>query len=74
MYIHNFSEHIRAQLTKLKSISLCSNTVGQMSVEMMCNPPLEGVAPETREKYISETKALFGSLKNRAKILTKYLN
>ena len=74
LYIHNFSEKIRAQLLKMKSINLCSNTIGQMSVEMMCNPPIEGVSEETRTQYLSERKALFDSLKNRAKLVTKYLN
>ena len=74
MYIHNFSEEVRAQLLKLKSINLCSNTVGQAIVEMMCNPPTEGVSEATKKQYLSERKALFDSLKKRAKLVTKYLN
>lgn len=53
LYIHNFGTAVRTQLVKLKSISLCSNTVGQMTLEMMCNPPIEGVADETKNKYLS---------------------
>ena len=74
LYVHNFSQKARSELKKLKSINLCSNTIGQMSVEMMCNPPVEGVSEETRTQYLSERKALFDSLKNRAKLVTKYLN
>ena len=74
MYIHNFSEEVRAQLLKLKSINLCSNTVGQATVEMMCNPPIEGVSEATKNQYLSERKVLFDSLKKRAKLVTKYLN
>ena len=45
-----------------------------MSVELMCNPPLEDVAAETRDIYLAETKSLYESLRNRARILTEYLN
>ena len=61
-------------MIKLKSISLCSSATGQLALEIMVNPPLEGVAPETKEKYLSESKALLNSMKERACIVTKYLN
>lgn len=44
LYLHNFNPAVQEQLVKLKSINLCSNTVGQSMVELMCNPPLEGVS------------------------------
>ena len=44
MYVHNFNPDIMQQLVKLKSINLCSNSVGQVMVDLMCNPPLEGVS------------------------------
>ena len=40
LYLHNFHENVNLQIYKLKSIPSCSNTIGQMSVEMMCNPPI----------------------------------
>jgi len=40
LYIHNFNPEITQQLVKLKSINLCSNSVGQVMVDLMCNPPL----------------------------------
>jgi alanine transaminase len=48
--------------------------MGQIMVDCMVNPPLEGVSQETREKYLSEKNALLESLKYRAKIVTNYLN
>jgi len=40
MYIHNFNPSVVEQLIKLKSINLCSNSLGQIMVELMVNPPL----------------------------------
>ena len=40
MYLHNIKQEVRDQLTKVKSINLCSNALGQAMVEVMCNPPL----------------------------------
>jgi hypothetical protein len=39
------------QLVKLKSINLCSNSVGQVMVDLMCKPPLEGVSEQTKTLY-----------------------
>jgi hypothetical protein len=44
MYLHNFNPVVTEQLVKLKSINLCSNSIGQMMVELMVNPPTEGVS------------------------------
>ena len=43
-------------------------------VDCMVNPPVEGVSNQTKDTYLAEKKALFESLKYRAKIVTKYLN
>lgn len=40
--IHNFSPEAQELIFKLKCMDLCGNTIGQASVEMMCNPPLLG--------------------------------
>ncbi|CAM9570158.1 unnamed protein product, partial [Phaeothamnion confervicola] len=37
--LHGVSDGVAAQLLKLCSISLCSNTVGQVSTGLMVNPP-----------------------------------
>jgi aspartate/methionine/tyrosine aminotransferase len=44
LYLHNFNPLVVDQLVKLKSINLCSNSIGQMMVELMVNPPTEGVS------------------------------
>lgn len=74
LYLHNFNPAVYEQIVKLKSINLCSNVSGQIMVDCMVNPPIEGVSKETKEKYETEFKALFESLKYRASIVTKYLN
>ena len=43
LYIHNFCPAVIEQIVKLKSINLCSNALGQVMVDLMVNPPLEGV-------------------------------
>jgi len=51
MELHNLSPDFQQQLVKLRSISLCSNTIGQSMVELMVNPPVKDVAPETKLEY-----------------------
>ena len=73
LYIHNFNPEVTQQLVKLKSINLCSNSVGQVMVDLMCNPPLEGVSDQTKSLYQKEVQDLYNSLKHRAELLTKAL-
>ena len=42
-------------------------------VDLMCNPPLEGVQRETKELYQHEVSGLFESLRKRADLVTKAL-
>lgn len=39
---HNLPSRAEEMIYKLKSIELCSNTVGQAAVELMINPPKKG--------------------------------
>ena len=48
MELQNVSPDFHQELVKLKSIFLCSNSVGQCMVEMMVNPPVKDVAAETK--------------------------
>eukprot|EP00484_Ammonia_sp_Unknown_P017502 CAMPEP_0197039832 /NCGR_PEP_ID=MMETSP1384-20130603/16598_1 /TAXON_ID=29189 /ORGANISM="Ammonia sp." /LENGTH=490 /DNA_ID=CAMNT_0042470489 /DNA_START=108 /DNA_END=1580 /DNA_ORIENTATION=- len=59
-------------VTKLASISLCPNTVGQCMVELMVNPPKDG--DESYKLFQTEYEAQYKSLQERAKILTEELN
>lgn len=74
LYLHNFNPAVVEQLVKLKSINLCSNSLGQVMVELMVNPPTSGVSDKTKSLFLQEYRDLLESLKYRAKIVTKVLN
>ena len=38
----NIDTDVKAQLTKLASVSLCSNVLGQIAVGLMVKPPTSG--------------------------------
>jgi alanine transaminase len=63
---------VRAEILKLASISLCSNTVGQVTTGLMVRPPVEG--DESYPLYKKEKSDILDSLKRRASKLTKSLN
>ena len=56
----------------MASINLCSNTVGQATVELTCNPPKKG--DPSHELFEKEYNALFESLQRRADTVSKALN
>ncbi len=66
-----FDEGVRAELYKLASLSLCSNTLGQVLVGLQCNPPAPGEPSHAR--YVAERDAILASLKRRAEALTRGL-
>jgi alanine transaminase len=75
MELHNIDNFTSEQILKLRSISLCSNTIGQVMTELMVNPPKEGVnSPEVVEKHNKEYDLVFGGLKKRSIMLTEKLN
>ena len=57
-------DDVRAELSKLASISLCSNTPGQLACGLMVQPPKHG--DPSYPKYIAEKDAILNSLKRRA--------
>lgn len=67
-----FDPAIRSQLYKLASISLCSNTGGQLMTGLMCNPPKEG--EHSYAQYCKERDDILSSLKRRATKLVAALN
>ena len=75
MELINIDPLVMQELYKLQSITLCSNSIGQVAMDLMVNPPSQsnGCSQETIKKYQDETSHLFNSLKKRAKIVTKYL-
>jgi aspartate/methionine/tyrosine aminotransferase len=53
--IHNLTKRAEEMIFKLKSIELCSNTVGQAATELMVNPPKKGrESDDVVEQYNSE--------------------
>lgn len=70
--LHNIAPDVHANLYKLASISLCSNTQGQLSVGLMVQPPRQGSA--SYEMYNKEKMNILGSLKRRAKLVEASLN
>ena len=67
-----FPEDVKAELLKLASISLCSNTIGQIVTGLMVNPPREG--EPSHLKYIEERDSILASLRRRATRMTEALN
>lgn len=72
---HNLSEEAEALIFKLKSIELCSNTIGQTAIELMVNPPKYGTESDACvDQYNREHKELFSALKSKAQLLTEAFN
>merc|ERR1712087_519328 len=66
----NFDPDVLAQFVKLKSIELCSNTIGQLSVGLMVRPP----SADAKPLYDAEMAAVLEGLRARATILTETMN
>ena len=62
--LQNIPADVRAQITKLASISLCSNVIGQFATGLMVRPPRSG--EPSYEEYVSERHAILHSLAKRA--------
>lgn len=56
----------------IASVSLCSNTMGQIAVGVMCTPPLPGDA--SFETFHEEKTAILDSLRRRALLVSNVLN
>jgi aspartate/methionine/tyrosine aminotransferase len=63
---------VKQEIYKLSSISLCSNTLGQVAVGCMVAPPARGSA--SRELYERESSDILASLRRRALRLAEALN
>ena len=72
MELTNIASDGAEEIYKLVSINLCSNTIGQITVDLMCNPPKPG--DESYDLYKKEYDEQYGSLKRRASILSEQLN
>jgi aspartate/methionine/tyrosine aminotransferase len=70
--IRNVPAEVMAEFIKLQSISLCSNTVGQLVTYLVVSPPQKGEA--SYDLYIKERDGILNELKEKAEILGKGLN
>mmetsp|Transcript_39058 Transcript_39058/g.89983 ORF Transcript_39058/g.89983 Transcript_39058/m.89983 type:complete len:534 (-) Transcript_39058:223-1824(-) len=62
--LFGIDDDVKAQMYKLASISLCSNTPGQVMTGLMVKPPAEG--EESFSQYNEERLSTLASLKRRA--------
>jgi len=67
-----FDPEVQAQLLKLVSIGLCSNTLGQIATGLMVQPPKLGSA--SHATHSAEKDAILTSMKRRALKLVDGLN
>lgn len=65
---YNVPKEITAQIYKCFSVCLCSNTIGQVVVSYMVNPPK---SDDEDKKHL---KTVFESMERKAQILTEGLN
>ena len=72
MEIRNIPQDVAAQITKLQSVSLCSNLTGQVAVYCMVNPPAPG--SPSYAQYASERDGILSEMKKKASILAEALN
>ena len=72
MEISNIPGEVVAQITKLQSISLCSNLPGQIATWCLVSPPPPG-SPGAAT-FMAERDAILAELATRAKLLAEGLN
>lgn len=70
--LQNVAADVRAQITKMASISLCPNVIGQFAMGLMVRPPLP--SEPSYSVYASERAAILGSMFARAKRIAAALN
>lgn len=64
---HNMSQQGKDMLYKMKSIELCGNTIGQIALTLMIDPPQKGIESDACvDEYNQEKDQIFYGLKDRA--------
>ena len=72
---HNLDMYASDILYKLKSIELCSNTIGQLAAYLMVTPPNEQTSSsECVERFLKERNGVYNGLKERAELMTRTFN
>lgn len=72
MEIRNVPDDVLAEFIKLQSISLCSNTIGQLTTYLVVTPPQKG--DDSYDLFIKERDGILSDLKTKAGILGRELN
>lgn len=72
MEVRNLPSDVLAQITKLQSVSLCSNLAGQVVTYLMVRPPLP--AEPSYAMYMAEKRGILDELTLRATVLAEGLN
>jgi aspartate/methionine/tyrosine aminotransferase len=72
MEIRNIPAEVTAQITKLQSVSLCSNLTGQIATYAMVRPPRPG--EPSHPTYLAEREDVLSRLRSRAALLAEGLN
>nr|AIT69932.1 alanine transaminase [Betaphycus philippinensis] len=72
MEVVNMNQDVIELIYKVLSVSLCSNIVGQLAVDLMMTPPKPG--EPSYELYNAEVTEIFESLRRKAMALSEGLN
>nr|AIT69935.1 alanine transaminase [Dumontia simplex] len=72
MEVLNMDQYVNELIYKLFSVSLCSNIVGQVAVDLMMTPPEQG--DPSYELYNSEVTNIYESLRRKAIAMSDGLN
>jgi len=71
----NVDKEVDVQLHKYKTISLCNNTIGQVMIDLVVNPPsVQENGKEVYEQFCKERDSVLASLKRKATVATKTFN
>ena len=71
----NLDKFCEEMVLKMKSVNLCSNTVGMIAMALMLDPPTEGrESSQTVNSHKAEMDKIFSGLKHRAVMLNEKLN
>jgi alanine transaminase len=73
--MHNIAADVQAQLKKYRTIGLAPNTIAQITMDMLLNPPTdEENGREVAELFRKERDEVLASLKRKAKAATRIFN
>ena len=70
--LFNIHSEAKAQILKIASIMLCANTMGQLGLELILNPP--NPSQPSFPTFIKEKTEISLALKRKAKLLYEMLN